>query len=58
MLTPHRPVAKDLPWTEPPPRFPRGYGRMYVDHVTQADLGGDFDFLEFRGEEVDDPEIH
>jgi L-arabonate dehydrase len=23
----------------------RGYARMYVDHVTQADTGADFDFL-------------
>ena len=23
----------------------RGYAKLYVDHVTQADLGADFDFL-------------
>jgi dihydroxy-acid dehydratase len=23
----------------------RGYGRLFLDHVTQADLGCDFDFL-------------
>jgi dihydroxy-acid dehydratase len=26
-------------------RQPRGYARMYVDHVLQADRGADFDFL-------------
>jgi len=51
-------AARRAAWTAPPPRFPRGYGRLYVDHVTQADQGCDFDFLEFHGEEVDDPEIH
>jgi dihydroxy-acid dehydratase len=30
----------------PPPRFERGWGWMYSNHVTQADKGCDFDFLE------------
>jgi L-arabonate dehydrase len=31
---------------EPPPRhYDRGYGRLFLDHVTQADQGCDFDFL-------------
>ena len=29
----------------PPPAFERGYGRLYIDHVQQADRGVDFDFL-------------
>ncbi|MDQ2774173.1 MAG: dihydroxy-acid dehydratase [Acidobacteriota bacterium] len=29
----------------PPPKYDRGYGRLFLDHVTQADLGCDFDFL-------------
>jgi L-arabonate dehydrase len=28
-----------------PPHYLRGYGRMFLEHVTQADLGCDFDFL-------------
>jgi L-arabonate dehydrase len=28
-----------------PPRYERGYGRLFLDHVTQANLGCDFDFL-------------
>jgi dihydroxy-acid dehydratase len=32
-----------LPPFEPP--HPRGYYRLYVEHVTQADTGADFDFL-------------
>jgi dihydroxy-acid dehydratase len=31
---------------QPPKRlYDRGYGRLFLDHVTQADLGCDFDFL-------------
>lgn len=33
-------------WTAPAPRFERGWGWMYTKHVTQADKGCDFDFLE------------
>ena len=29
-----------------PPRFVRGYGRLFMDHINQADQGCDFDFLE------------
>ncbi len=33
-------------WRPPAPdRHPRGYYRLYVDHVLQADQGADFDFL-------------
>jgi L-arabonate dehydrase len=28
-----------------PPHYDRGYGRLFLDHVTQADRGCDFDFL-------------
>jgi dihydroxy-acid dehydratase len=29
----------------PPRHYNRGYGRLFLDHVTQANLGCDFDFL-------------
>ena len=29
-----------------PERFVRGYGRLFMDHINQADEGCDFDFLE------------
>ncbi|HEU5333669.1 MAG TPA: L-arabinonate dehydratase [Actinocrinis sp.] len=32
-------------WRRPEPRFERGYGSLYQDHITQADQGCDFDFL-------------
>jgi dihydroxy-acid dehydratase len=36
-------------WQPPAPRYERGYGALYQDHVTQADQGCDFDFLARRG---------
>lgn len=32
-------------WSEPEPIATRGWSRLYVDHVTQADTGCDLDFL-------------
>ena len=32
----------------PPPHYTRGYGRLFLEHVTQANRGCDFDFLEGR----------
>jgi dihydroxy-acid dehydratase len=32
-------------WHPPAPRYQRGYGALYSEHVTQADQGCDFDFL-------------
>jgi dihydroxy-acid dehydratase len=32
-------------FVRPKPHFDRGYGRMFLEHVTQANLGCDFDFL-------------
>lgn len=37
--------------------YPRGFGRMYAQHVTQADRGCDFDFLEGTAP-IAEPEIH
>jgi dihydroxy-acid dehydratase len=31
-------------WKPPPPKFSRGYGKLFLDHVLQADEGCDFDF--------------
>ncbi|MBV7327125.1 dihydroxy-acid dehydratase [Chloroflexi bacterium TSY] len=32
-------------WQPPQPAFGRGYGQLYLQHVTQAPQGADFDFL-------------
>jgi len=44
-------------WKPLPPRYERGYGRMFQEHIGQADDGCDFDFLE-AGAKVPEPEIH
>jgi dihydroxy-acid dehydratase len=43
----------------PAPRYGRGYGWMFSQHVKQADQGCDFDFLETEfGAPVPEPEIY
>lgn len=44
-------------WKQPPPHYQRGFGALYAAHVTQANKGCDFDFLE-AGPETPEPEIH
>ena len=44
-------------WTPPEVQYPRGFGRLHALHVTQADRGCDFDFLEGTAP-IADPEIH
>jgi dihydroxy-acid dehydratase len=44
-------------WKKPAPRFVRGYGVLYQQHITQADQGCDFDFLEGTAPTAE-PEIH
>jgi dihydroxy-acid dehydratase len=44
-------------WRAPPPRFERGYGVLFSRHITQANDGCDFDFLEGTAA-TPEPEIH
>jgi len=44
-------------WKPPPPRFARGYGRLFLEHVQQANHGCDFDFLEGQ-DKTPEPAIH
>ena len=41
----------------PPPKYPRGYGAMFSQHIGQADEGCDFDFLQGKAA-MPEPEIH
>jgi len=43
-------------WKPAPARYHRGYAKLFVDHVTQADQGADFDFLQ-HGPAVPEPDI-
>jgi len=46
MAVPRDEIDRRLSRFVPPPRhYERGYGRLFLDHVTQANLGCDFDFL-------------
>ncbi len=44
-------------WTRPPTRYERGYGALYLERVTQANQGCDFDFLSKQAVTAD-PEMH
>jgi len=44
-------------WRAPTPKYVRGYGALYLRHITQANEGCDFDFLE-AGPPTPEPEIH
>ena len=47
-------------WQEsrPAPKYSRGYYRLYIDHVTQADHGCDLDFLTGASGSVVERESH
>jgi dihydroxyacid dehydratase/phosphogluconate dehydratase len=44
-------------WKQPAPRYTRGYGQLFAQHVTQANEGCDFAFLASR-EPVAEPDIY
>jgi dihydroxy-acid dehydratase len=44
-------------WQAPPRKYARGYGELFLRHITQADRGCDFDFLEGTAPTAE-PEIH
>jgi L-arabonate dehydrase len=46
LCVPEGEIARRLAAFRPPaPAYDRGYGKLFLDHVTQAHLGCDFDFL-------------
>ena len=51
-------IARRLAEWKPPERdFPRGFNRLFAEHIGQADKGCDFDFLEGTAP-TPEPEIH
>ena len=51
-------AARRAAWVAPPPPYARGYGWIFAQHVTQADKGCDFDFLEAGfGPKAGEPDI-
>jgi dihydroxy-acid dehydratase len=47
LITPEEMARRLESWkgNVPPPKFSRGYYKLYVEHVLQADQGCDLDFL-------------
>jgi dihydroxy-acid dehydratase len=44
-------------WKKPAPKYARGYGALFSQHIGQADAGCDFDFLQGTAK-IAEPEIH
>lgn len=59
MLVSEEEIAKRrAAWQAPAPRYERGYGYLFSKHVTQADQGCDFDFLQTDfGRSAAEPDI-
>ena len=52
-------AARRAEWQTPEPRYERGYGWIFAQHIEQADKGCDFDFLRTEfGAPVPEPEIN
>jgi dihydroxy-acid dehydratase len=60
LVTPKELAARAASWKQdrPPPKYSRGYYRLYVQHVMQADRGCDLDFLVGASGSVVDRESH
>jgi len=50
-------ASRRAQWVKPAARYERGYGALYLERVTQAHQGCDFDFLSGTAE-TPEPEIH
>jgi len=50
-------ARRKVAWKKPPPKYPRGYGAMFSEHIGQADQGCDLDFLQGKAV-MPEPEIH
>ena len=52
-------AARQAAWTPPEPRYARGWGWMFSNHVGQADSGCDFDYLtRAHGPAAGEPDIY
>jgi L-arabonate dehydrase len=45
-LPPDEIAKRSAEFSPAPPHYDRGYGKLFLDHVTQANEGCDFDFLQ------------
>jgi dihydroxy-acid dehydratase len=61
LVEPQEIARRKAAWRPPEPKFTRGYGVLYLNHIQQADTGCDFDFLETEKAQPPaggEPEIH
>jgi len=60
LVSPEELAARAANWHKAPPpqKYSRGYYRLYVEHVMQADRGCDLDFLTGSSGSIVDRESH
>lgn len=51
-------ASRKANWQQPENKFTRGYGKLYFDETTQANIGCDFRFLHADGSRDDEPSIY
>ncbi|MBV9499413.1 MAG: dihydroxy-acid dehydratase [Acidobacteriaceae bacterium] len=57
LVSPEELARRRAQWVKPAPKYQRGYGALYLERVTQAHKGCDFDFLN-RQAPTPEPAIH
>jgi dihydroxy-acid dehydratase len=57
LVDPHEMERRRNQWQAPKSRYSRGFARLYQEHVSQANLGCDFDFLLGTPGETREPDI-
>lgn len=58
LVDPAELARRKAAWTQPSVIYPRGFGLLHCQHVTQANLGCDYDFLHRTDQPVPEPEIN
>ena len=58
LVSPEELEQRRTDWTPTPPPYARGYAKLYIEHVLQADKGADFDFLVGKDTRVVKRESH
>jgi dihydroxyacid dehydratase/phosphogluconate dehydratase len=56
-VSPEELAKRKAAWKPRPPHYSRGYGKVFSEHITQANQGCDFDFLH-AGAATPDPDTH
>jgi dihydroxy-acid dehydratase len=56
-VSPEELAKRKAAWKPRPPHYSRGYGKVFSEHITQANKGCDFDFLH-AGAPTPDPDTH